>query len=184
MNKENSKTEKKNELDDIVPEEEKAPNNIEMATPKQEKFQVSDEDYTLEIVADYNANVDPFYLDKKDPTKEYRFLRADEKNLSIKTGNMLLQKGGWQICGRKHLEKIGIKPKDIAPDGVLRRGDTVLAFMPKDLFKKKEEYKAEKANAPVNAVQRMIKGGDQSHEVGRGIHSSMKGIQTKEALKM
>ena len=158
---------------------------IEGISIKTEK--VKTDDYTATIVEDYDGKIDPFFLPKKDPNYAYRFLRADDKNLSLKTGNLLFQKGGWQICPRKHLEKIGIKEsfisKDkLAPDGMCRRGDTVLAFMPKELFLKKEAYKEKEASAPVDAIERMIKKGDDSV---RGVgHKDMRGLQTQKQMGM
>jgi len=143
-------------------------------------------EYSVEITRDFYGNVDPFYLSKKDPNFAYRFLRDDSKsggkNVSIKTGNLLFQKGGWQICPKEHLLRLGIKDNEFSADNLLRRGDTVLAFMPMKLFKEKEAYKIKKAEEPMNAIQRTVKEGDSSV---RGIgHKDMQGIQTKEKLKM
>ena len=147
-----------------------------------EKEQVKTEEYSLEIVRDYYGNVDPFYLSKKDPEYAYRFLRDDHKNLNLKTGNMLFQKGGWQITPKAHLLKLGIKESDIAPDGLLRRGDQILAFMPKKIFEEKQKHKAEQAKNPSKMINRLLKEGD-PNTGGKGLHESMKGIQTQEALK-
>ena len=157
----------------------------EIVAPKAE---VKADDYTIKIVEDFDGKVDPFTLSNKDPKYAYRFLRAEDKNLSTKTGNLLYQKGGWQICQKEHLKKIGLKDEFItkndklSPDGLCRRGDTVLAFMPKELFEKKQAYKRKLANEKTDAVQRLISKGDPSVS-GIG-HSNMKGLQTKEALKM
>lgn len=152
-----------------------------------EKVSVKKDDYNVEIIRDYYGNVDPFYLSQKDPNFEYRFLRDDSKsggkNISIKTGNLLFQKGGWQICPRNHLLKIGIKERELSPDNLLRRGDTILAFIPKDLFKEKQQEKIKRANEPMNAIKRLVKKGDASIG-GKDIHETMKGIQTKEKLGM
>ncbi len=140
-------------------------------------------EYKLEIVRDYYGQVDPFYLSQKDPEFEYRFLRDEHKNLSVKTGNLLLQKGGWQICPKEHLRRIGIKEMELSPDGFLRRGDTVLAFMPKKLFMEKAEHKKNNADEPISAVKRLIKDGD-PRTGGKEIHDSMKGIQTAKQMGM
>lgn len=158
----------------------------EKEQPKQQTTEKYD-DYTIEIVQDNDAVVDPFYLPNKDPRYEYRFIRADEKNISIKTSNLLHFKGGWQLPPRKHLLKIGLSDtlisKDkLAPDGLCRRGDTVLAFMPKELYEKKVAHKLKKANEPVDAIKRLIGKGDPS-VAGVG-HKDMKGLQTKEQMKM
>lgn len=141
------------------------------------------EEYTLEVIRDYHGKIDPFYLSKKDPDYEYRFLRADDKNLSKKTGNLLFQSGGWQICGRTHLVRIGVKERFISPDGMYRVGDQVLAFMPKKYYDEKLKYKQEQANAPVRTVKRMLEEGDNSVG-GKDIHKTMKGIQTQKSLGM
>lgn len=138
-------------------------------------------EYSAEIIRDYYGAVDPFYLSKKDPEFAYRFIRDDPKNLSLKKSNLLLQKGGWQIVPREHLEKLGLT-KEISPDGMLRRGDTILAFMPKKLFDEKQAYKEKRANEPMTAIKRLIKEGDPS--AGRGIHGTMRGIETGKQLGM
>src|SRR3990167_11247124 len=74
----------------------------------------TDSDYNVEIIRDYYGRVDITYLSKKDPNYEYRFLREDPKNLKIKTGNLLFQKGGWQLTPRGHLLKLGIKEREIS----------------------------------------------------------------------
>ena len=148
-----------------------------------EKEEIKTGEYNLEIVRDYYGNVDPFYLSKKDPNYEYRFLRDEHKNLSLKTGNLLLQKGGWQIVPREHLLKLGFKDKEISPDGMLRRGDQILAFMPIALYKEKEKFKVEKARNQMVQIDRKLKEGD-SLTGGKEIHETMKGIQTKKALGM
>lgn len=141
------------------------------------------DEYTLEVIKDYDGKIDPFYLSAKDPDYEYRFLRDDRKNLSMKTSNMLFQKGGWQIVPREHLPKIGIKDAFISPDGLYRVGDTILARIPKSLFLEKQKQKEANAQAPMDAIKRVEKEGDPS-EGGVDIHRSMKGIQTQEKLRM
>jgi hypothetical protein len=140
-------------------------------------------EYTAEIIRDYYGQVDPFYLSKKNPEYEYRFLRDEAKNLSIKTGNLLLQKGGWQLCPKEHLRRLGIKDMELSPDGFLRRGDTVLAFMPKKLYEEKFRKKVADANEPVSAVKRLVRDGD-PNTGGKELHDSMKGIQTAKQLGM
>lgn len=139
------------------------------------------QEYKINIVKDYDGAVDTWYLSQKDPNYEYRFLRDEHKNLSIKTGNLLFAKGGWQLCQRDHLLRIGFKEEELSPDGLLRRGDTILAFMPKDLFKEKRAHKDKLAAEPMKAIKRMVEKGDATK--GGGIHESMKGLQTKEQLK-
>ena len=148
-----------------------------------EKVEIKDAEYSVEIIRDYYGNVDPFYLSKKDPNYAYRFLRDEHKNLSIKTGNLLFQKGGWQICSKDHLLRLGLKEKDFSPDGLLRRGDTILAFMPMKFFKEKEEYKRQQAEGAIAPIRRLLKEGDKSVG-GQEMHETMKGIQTQKQLGM
>jgi len=152
------------------------------------------DDYNLEIVDDYDSKIDWFWIPNKDPNYEYRFLRDDPKNISIKTGNLLYQKGGWQICPKQHLIKIGItesliskasKDIELSPDGLCRRGDTILCFMPKELYAKKEAYKQKQANDKMDAITRLIDKGDPNNPRLAGIgHGNMKGIQTAKDLNM
>ncbi len=143
-------------------------------------------EYTVEIVRDFYGQVDPFYLSKKDPNYHYRFLRDDRKsggkNISIKTGNLLFNKGGWQLCPKVHLLRIGIKEIELTEEGFLRRGDTLLAFMPTSLFQEKITQKKKEAKEKMDAIKRVVNQGD-PNQGGISIHPSMKGLQTKDALK-
>lgn len=139
-------------------------------------------DYTLEILEDYDKEADAFKIPNEDPNYAYRFLNIQTQNISRKTGNLLYDKGGWQICPREHLKKIGIKDSFISADGTYRVGDVVLAFMPRRLYEKKEEHKRKRAQEPMDAVQRLLKKGDSSL-AGTG-HENMKGIQTQKDLGM
>lgn len=153
------------------------------ASVVKEEVKTPDNEYAVEIIRDYYGSIDPFYLPQRDPNYVYRFLRDDHKNLSIKTSNLLFQKGGWQICPKEHLLKIGIKDKEFAPDGLLRRGDCILAFMPKKLFDEKEQIKIKRANEPISMIKRLVKEGNPDVG-GKEMHESMKGIQTAKELKM
>ena len=161
--------------------------NVPADTVQQEAIPQAKEantpEYNIEVIRDYYGAVDPFYLSKKNPEYEYRFLRDDHKNLSLKTTNMLFQKGGWQMVDRKHALTLGLNERDISPDGLVRRGDTVLAFMPKKFYEEKDEYSRKKANEPISMVKRMVKDGDASIG-GKEIHQTMKGIQTQKQLGM
>lgn len=180
------------ENEKIVPEEKKQ-DTVAVEEPKQEvkrddptKETVSTDDYTVEIVRDFYGKVDPFYLSNKNPEYAYRFLRDDSKsggkNISIKTGNLLFDKGGWQICPKQHLLRLGIKENELDENGHLRRGDTILAFMPKALHEEKLAIKAKKANEVMDAVKRKVTKGDES-VAGIG-HPDMKGLQTGKQLGM
>lgn len=147
------------------------------------KFIPKDDEYGIEVIKDYYGQADEFYLSKKDPEYQYRFLRADDKNLSRKTGNLLFQQGGWQLCGKSHLRRIGIADRFISPDGLYRVGDTVLAFMPKALFNEKDAKKIKEASSRTSAIERMLNEGD-PNTGGVEMHATMKGIQTQEKLRM
>ena len=163
-----------------VPKKKEAPKGGGIVTEK-----VEDKEYTLEVIKDYDGKIDPFYLSNKDPEYEYRFLRDDPKNINIKTSNMLFQKGGWQICPKTHCVRIGVKDTEISPDGLCRRGDQILAFMPKKLFREKQEQKWKEANDPMDAITKMIGEGDPNNPslVGLG-HDTQRGIQTQRDLGM
>ncbi len=168
----------------FIQDKEEKNGSVAVAEAPQEVKKAEKSDYTLNIIEDYSGQIDVFHTNK-DPQYEYRFLRDEFKNMSMKTGNVLFQKGGWQVCDRKHLVRLGYKGTDISPDGYRRVGDTILAFMPKELFKKKEEAKRKKANAPIDAIKRRYKKGVSSQEMGGdGVHDSFKGFQTASQLGM
>ena len=157
---------------------------VAVAEEPVEKFKELPEDYVIQIIKDHDAQIDPFTLNKKDEKYQYRFLRDDQKNLRDKTHNLLYQRGGWQLCSREFLKnRLGMSDEEISPDGLCRRGDTVLAFMPKDLYLQKEEYKKNQAEAPVKQIERMIKKGDPENSELSGVgHENMKGLQTAKQL--
>lgn len=142
-----------------------------------------DGDYKITVIKDYDGKVDAFYLSKKDPKYEYRYLADNPENLSRKTGNMLFQGEGWQLCGREHLGRIGIAKEFVSPDGFYRMGDLILSFMPKELYKQKMAHKDEKAKEQNKSIERLLSEGDAGGSFGGGaIHESMKGIQTQKQL--
>lgn len=143
-------------------------------------YNTAPDDYTLNIISDRNASSDVFRIPNPDKNYRYRFIRDEQKNISRKTGNLLHHNGGWQFCPKAHLLRIGFKQQDIAPDGLRRVGDTMLAFMPVELWMEKEAEKIRKNNAPMEAVRKMVKEGDKSNF--KDIHPSMKGIQTAKKL--
>lgn len=140
-----------------------------------------DGEYKIEVIKDYYGNVDIFYLPKKDPRYEYRYLRADDKNLSMATGNMLFQGGGWQLCDKAHCIRIGLQEKYLDPNGHYRLGDLLLAFIPQHLYAEKRKYEDNKSKAQMDAINKRIKEGSPE---GSEIHETMKGIQTDKALGM
>ena len=120
------------------------------------------DEYTMEVISDNEPGSDMFRIPHKDPNYSYRFLRDDADNMSVKTSNLLLQKGGWQICPLKHLIRIGIKEDLLQPDKSYKVGRMVLAFMPMKLFLKKEVEDRRKANEAMAGVKRLVEEGDQS----------------------
>lgn len=138
-----------------------------------------DSEYKIEVIKDFYGNVDIFHLPKKDPRYEYRFLRADDKNLSLATGNMLFQGGGWQLCDRTHCLRIGLQEKYLDPNGHYRLGDLLLAFIPKHLYAEKRAYEDKKAKDQLTNIEKKMKEGFSD---GSEIHESMKGIQTQKQL--
>lgn len=151
------------------------------AGTKQPANEFNDE-YTLEVIADFDPTADIFRIPKPDPRYHYRWLRDNRENLSQKTGNLLLQKGGWQLCSKEHCQRIGLGDR-IDPDGSARIGEHVLAFMPNELWEKKEAAKKKVADSRMDKIHRISKKGDSS--VGAAdMHGSMKGLQTGKQLGM
>lgn len=146
------------------------------------KNEIPDE-YTLEVDADYDPAADLFRIPKPDPKYKYRWLRDEAKNLSVKTTTLLYQKGGWQLCPTSHIKRIGFVDREISPDGLKRMGEHVLAFMPKELWDRKEDAKNEKTMARTNAINQLLKEGDPSVG-GKEMHRTMKGIQPGHKLGM
>jgi len=160
---------------------EEKPTKDEIKEPGKTDNAHEKDEYTIEIIDDENLQKDITYLEYQDKGYTYRWLKDKQENLSIKTSNALHQKGGWQLVPKAHMINLGYKEREISPDGWFRRGDTILARMPKDLFARKQAVKKKRASAPMDAVKRMIEKGDP--HAGAGIHNTMKGIQSKEALK-
>ena len=94
------------------------------------------------------------------------------KNIATKTTNLLFAKGGWQVCPEKHLLGLGLKLHELSPDKHLRRGDLILAYMPKRLFQEKEIQRRKTANEPMDSVERKVTKGDPK-----------RGLQTKKQLR-
>ena len=121
------------------------------------------EDYTLEVIADNEPGADMFRIPHKDPNFSYRFLRDDKDNMSVKTSNLLLSKGGWQVVPIRHLTVVNkIDKKLLQPDGSYKVGSLVLAFMPMKLFLKKEAEDRRKTNEAMAGVKRLVEQGDDS----------------------
>ena|SRR3990167_9821180 len=144
------------------------------------------EGFWADVIVDFDGAVDVFLLNKKDPDYEYRYLNSDAKNLAIKTSNLLYDRGGWRLCPREHLLKIGIKENMVSSDGFYRVGaDTVLAYIPKDLHQKKLHMKEKRNKEPMDSINRLIKSGDKDNKSLRGLgHEDMLGLQTQKQLKI
>lgn len=165
----------------------KLPEEVKKEVDKKDEIpshliQTKDE-YSVEVIKDFDGKVDPFFIEKKDPNYAYRFLSATDKNLSIKTGNLLYQKGGWQIVPRDHLLNVlKLDKRFINKEGVYRVGDTILARMPKKLHEEKAAYKKKMTDEKTNRIKRVMEEGDPSM-AGVG-NENMKGFQTQDKLKM
>ena len=143
--------------------------------PKVKAANEFEDEYTLNVIADYDPNADIFRIPLKDPNYAYRWLVEDKKRLAITTGNLLTQRGGWQFCPQAHLKRIGLEDR-IAADGFARVGEHILAFMPMELYKKKEAAKQHKTDTRTNAINRIVTEGDPSVG-GASMHHTMKGIR-------
>lgn len=132
-------------------------------------------EYTMEVLMDNEEGSDIFRIPNKDPKFAYRFLSDRKENISVKTSNLLLNKGGWQICPMKHLERIGIKKEVLHPDGSYRVGELILAFMPKELFDKKVAEDRRKSSSAEAGVQRLVDGDSRINMPGvKGISKGTK----------
>lgn len=132
-----------------------------MEAPKKE-VKASNEfndEYTLQVDADYDPSADLFRVPKKDPNFEYRYLRDDAERISITTSTLLHQKGGWQLVPKSHSLRIGFTERDLSEDGFRRIGKHILAFMPKNLYEKKIAAKQEKTNLRTSGIKRLINDG-------------------------
>jgi hypothetical protein len=159
-------------------------NKVKQSSPKTKKPNEFDDEYDrVDVLADYDPGADIFRIPRKDPHYAYRFLRDEPKNLSIKTNQLLYQQGGWQVVQRAHNLRIGIRENFLSPDGTYRIGGHILAFMPQELFEKKEAAKLKKTTARIDQVNRHLKEGDPSVG-GREMHKSMRGIQPAHKLGM
>ncbi len=116
------------------------------------------DEYTMEVISDNEPGADIFRIPNKDPMFEYRFLKDTKENMSVKTSNLLLLKGGWQVVPKSHLLRIGINKDLLHPDGSFHVGELILAFMPKQLFQKKLAEDRRKSNAAMEGVQRLLDG--------------------------
>ena len=150
-----------------------------------EKINEFEDDYKLKVIGDYHPASDIFRIPSPDPRYKYRWLNIESKNMSRKTSNLLFQQGGWQVLNNKsHAEKIGFTGNRIDSEGHVRIGnDHILAFMPTDLWEKKEDQKQKKANLPMEKINNLLTKGDPSVG-GKEMHESMKGIQTQKQLRM
>jgi len=138
---------------------------IKVSSKPQDVVQGSNEfgdEYTLDVISDNEPGADIFRIPNKDPKFEYRFLRDTKENMSVKTSNLLMLKGGWQVVPLKHLERIGLDKKLLHPDGSFRVGELILAFMPKELFQKKMARDRATSDEAMAGVKRLVEEGDTS----------------------
>lgn len=120
-----------------------------------------DDEYTLQVDADYDPSADIFRVPTKDPNFEYRWVRDESKRLSRVTSSLLHQLGGWELVKKQHALRLGFKESEISEDGHKRIGEHVLAFMPKSLYEKKLAGKKEKVNARTSGIRRHVEDGIQ-----------------------
>lgn len=120
-------------------------------------------DYTMQVISDNEPGADIFRIPNKDPNFEYRFLKDSKENMSVKTSNLLLMKGGWQVVPTRHLIETNKIDKNLLhPDGSYHVGELILAFMPKSYFVKKQAEDRKKSNAAMAGVKRLVEEGDTS----------------------
>lgn len=158
----------------------------EVKTDVAEKSKIEG-DFWADVISDYDGKIDVLLLNNKDPEYEYRYLNKNEQNLAIKTSNLLFDRGGWRLCPREHLtDKKIVRPNQVGPDGFYHNGaDLILAYMPKELYKKKMDFKNKQNRAPMDDVTRLIKDGDKSNKELFGLgHESQIGLQTQKQLKI
>jgi len=121
------------------------------------------------------GRTDPLKLTAEDPQWAYRWLRDKSDNINFKTSNDPTM-GYWKIVPSEHLDelekKFGVKILR-AGDGLCRRGDLILAYMPKKFWMGKVKIKEERARAARAAIDEMQKDGIPG-----------KGIQTEKQLGM
>lgn len=126
----------------------------------------------VKVLKDWDRT-DPLKLTAEDPEYAYRWLRDKSDNISLKTSNDP-NIGYWKIVPSEHLDelekKFGIKIERAA-DGLCRKGDLILAYMPKEFYLEKTKIKQLKAKAPMKAVDKKLAEGDASV-----------GIQTEKQL--
>jgi len=154
--------------DAVIPEE--AIIKEETGNLEKKDYNEDSAEYKMNVIEDYYGAIDTLHLDREDPKYKYRYLNSNETNLAIKTSNVLADKGGWQLCPRKHLiENLGIDPRRISPDGLYRAGsDLILAFMPKELYQKKVAIKDKRAAERMGGIDQRLKDGDPSTEAKHG----------------
>ena len=111
----------------------------------------------IELLSDFYA-VDRLFVEGKDPNYAYRWVRDHNINISIKTSNDPFL-GFWKICQPEDLDRMNISKDLRSADGLLRRGDLILAQQPKEVYEKKETYRKKRAQAPVTqAIENLTKG--------------------------
>lgn len=118
------------------------------------------DEYTLQVDMDYDPASDIFRIPKPSPEYEYRFLRDDQKNMSIKTSNLLKNKGGWQVVPKTHLLKCGYDAARLSADGCYRVGELILSFMPKKYYQIKRDADTKTNNTKMEQIANRAAEGD------------------------
>lgn len=134
------------------------------------------EGYTIKVIADNEDGSDIFRIPHKHPDFEYRFIRETKENLSVKTSNLLLIKGGWQIVPVSHLvNTCKIAKELLGVDGAYHVGELVLCYMPKVLFAKKMAEDKRKTNMRMNSIKNLVEEGDPTRVKVKDVHGIMPG---------
>lgn len=136
-------------------------------------------EYDIQVVRDIKG-IDFFHIPNPDKKYAYRFILKEDRNLTVKTGNLLHAHGGWKLVDKQHAERIGLG-KQVGSDGLCHAGELVLGFMPKELYAEKEAYKKSKAKTATSDIDNVLKNGKEENSFS-SIHDSMKGLQTEKQL--
>lgn len=134
---------------------------VKAEKPKEPKEEKSKDGWPdVKVLKDWDR-VDPLKLTAQDPEYAYRWLRDKADNISLKTSNDP-NIGYWRLVPTEHLDALEKRDKiEIlrASDGLCRKGDLILAYMPKKFYLARQEIKKKKAKAPMEMVNRKLKEG-------------------------
>lgn len=141
------------------------------------------DEYTLQVDMDYDPASDIFRVPSPQPEYEYRFLRDDQKNMSIKTSTLLKNKGGWQPVPKAHLTKCGFDVDKLSADGLYRVAELILAFMPKRLYEIKRADEVNRTKTRMDSIINRGMEGDSSSGIKAGQMDSGKVSFGKKSRK-